>query len=218
MEVDEFDAIIQLLQNRTRRRILQLLSKEENYPLEMSRYLNTSQQSISKHLKKLEDQGLVVSKRSESEKGGPPTKTYTLNREFTIRIDIGPQLFSTELDDLRDEDIEGFKEIEEKLAEGMVEESFLEGHRKLIQNIKREFDRLENKRRYLLKLKEKALSQAYRYIHENIDDYRKREILYHTIESGETDPKKIAKQFNVREDEIKKIIFDLKRETDVNIW
>ncbi len=218
MEKDEFEEIIKLLQNRTRRRILQLLSREENYPLEMSRYLDTSQQSISKHLKKLEDKGLVVSERSESEKGGPPTKTYTLNREFSLRIDVGPQLFATELEDLRDEDIEDFQEIREKLEGGIVEESYLEGHRKMIKNIKKEIQRLETKRKYLLKLKEKALSSACKHIHDNIDDYRKREVLYHVLESGETDPKKIAKYFNVREDEIKDIIYNLKKENDVKIW
>ncbi|MFP3871425.1 MAG: ArsR/SmtB family transcription factor [Candidatus Natronoplasma sp.] len=218
MEKDEFEEIIQVLQNRTRRRILQLLSREENYPLEMSRCLDTSQQAISKHLKKLEEKGLVVSKKSESEKGGPPTKTYTLNKEFSVRIDVGPQLFDTEVEDLRDEDIEGYQEIEKKLEEGIIEESFLEGHRKIIQSIKKDIRRSEKERKYLLKLKEKALSQAYRHIHENIDDYDKREILYHVLESGETDPRKIAKYFNVREDEIERLIWDLKKKDGVNIW
>ncbi len=218
MEKDEFDEMIRLLQNRTRRRILQLLSREDNYPLEMSRCLETSQQSISKHLKKLEDKGLVVSKKSESEKGGPPTKTYKLNREFTLRIDIGPQLFDMGVENLRDEDIDGYEDIEEKLEEGIIEGSFLEGHRKLIQNIRREFERLEKERKYLLKLKEKALSQAYKHIHENVKDYDKRKILYYVLESGETDPRKIAKYFNAREDEIKKIIWDMKKKEDVNIW
>ncbi len=216
MDKDEFEEMIQLLQNRTRRRILHLLSREENYPLALSRNLDTSQQAVSKHLEKLEDEGLVVSEECKSEKGGPPTKTYTLNREFSIRIDIGPQLFSTEVENLEDEDIENFEEIEEKIGEGIIEGSFLEGHRKIIENIEKEIERLEKKRKYLLKLKEKALSEAYRYIHDNIDNYRKREVLYYVLDSGETDPKKIAEYFNVREDEIEKIILDLKRKT--KIW
>ncbi len=215
MEKEDFEDMIQLLQNRTRRRILQLLSKEENYPLALSRYLDTSQQAVSKHLKKLEDEGLVVSKKCESEKGGPPTKTYTLNREFSVRIDIGPQLFSTEVENLKDEDIENFEEIEEKISEGIIEGSFLEGHRKMIQNIEEEIERLEKKRKYLLKLKEKALSEAHRYIHENFDDYEKREILYYILDSGEKDPKKIAEYFNVREDVIEKMILDLKKKTEI---
>ncbi|MBS3817312.1 MAG: ArsR family transcriptional regulator [Candidatus Thermoplasmatota archaeon] len=216
MEKEEFNDIIQLLQNRTRRRILQLLSREENYPLALSRSLNTSQQAVSKHLKKLEEEGLVVSEEGKSERGGPPTKTYSLNKEFSVRIDVGPQMFATEIEELRDEDIEDFEEIEEKIGSGIIEGSYLEGHRKMIQNIKKELGRLEKKRKYLLKLKEKALSEAYCYIHDNFDDYNKREILYYVLDSGETDPEKIAEYFNVREDEVEKILFELKKKT--NIW
>lgn len=216
MEKEEFDEMIQLLQNETRRKILELLSKEENYPLAISRYLDTSQQSISKHLDRLEDKGLVISQKCKSERGGPPTKKYSLNREFSLRIDLGPQLFDTELEDLRDEDIENYKEIEEKIREGIIEGGYLEGHRKIIKNIGKKIRRLEKERKYLLKLKEKALSEAYKYIHQNFEAYEKRKILYYILDSGVTDPAKIAKHFNVREDEIKEILDNLKENT--NIW
>jgi len=216
MEKKEFDEMIQLLQNETRRRILELLSKEENYPLAISRYLDTSQQSISKHLDRLEDEGLVISKRCKSEKGGPPTKKYSLNREFSLRIDLGPQLFDTEIEDLRDEEIEDYEKIEEKVREGIIEGGYLEGHRKIIQNIERKIRKLEKERKYLLKLKEKALAEAYNYIHENFDRYEEREILYYVLDTGITDPRKIAKSFNVREDEIKNILGSMKEKT--NIW
>ncbi len=215
MEKKKFDEMIQLLQNQTRRKILELLSKEENYPLAISRYLDTSQQSISKHLNRLEEKGLVISKRCESEKGGPPTKKYSLNKEFSLRIDLGPQLFTTEVEGLDDEDIENYDEIEEKLKEGIIEGSYLEGHRKVIQNIEKKIKRLEKERKYLLKLKEEALSEAYRYIHENFDSYEKRKILYYVLDSGNTDPEEIAKYFNVRRDEIENIIKEMKKNTDI---
>ncbi|MFW5946005.1 MAG: ArsR/SmtB family transcription factor [Candidatus Natronoplasma sp.] len=216
MEKKEFDEMIQILQNETRRRILELLSKEENYPLAISRYLDTSQQSISKHLDRLEEKGLVISKRCKSEKGGPPTKKYSLNREFSLRIDLGPQLFDTELEDLKDEEIEDYEEIEGRVREGIIEGGYLEGHRKIIRNIGRKIRKLEKERKYLLKLKEKALAEAYNYIHENFDRYEERKILYYVLDSGITDPRKIAKSFNVREDEIKNILENMKDKT--NIW
>ncbi|MBS3781122.1 MAG: ArsR family transcriptional regulator [Candidatus Thermoplasmatota archaeon] len=216
MEKKEFDEMIQLLQNETRRRILDLLSKEENYPLAISRNLDTSQQSVSKHLDRLEDKGLVISKKCKSEKGGPPTKKYSLNREFSLRIDLGPQLFDTGIEDLRDEEIDDYEEIEEKVRGGIVEGGYLEGHRKIILNIERKIRKLERERKYLLKLKEKALSEAYNYIHENFDNYEERKILYYVLDSGVTDPREIAKYFNVREDEIKRILEDMKEKT--KIW
>jgi len=216
MEKEEFNEMIQILQNETRRKILELLSKEENYPLAISRYLDTSQQSISKHLNRLEEKGLVISERCESEKGGPPTKKYSLNRGFSLRIDLGPQLFDTELEDLKDEEIEDYDEIQKKVEEGIIEGGYLEGHRKIIQNIESKIRKLERERKYLLKLKEKALSEAYNYIHENFESYEERKILYYVLDSGITDPRKIAKYFNVREDEIKKILENMKENT--NIW
>ncbi len=215
MDIDEFDEIIQLLQNRTRRRILELLSKEENYPLAISRHLDTSQQSISKHLKRLEEKGFVISEKCESELGGPPTKKYSLNKELSLRIDLGPQLFHTGIEDLRDEEIEGYKEIEKKVKEGIIEGGYLEGHRKIIKSIEKKIKKLEKERKYLLKLKEKALSEAYKFIHDNFEDYEARKILYFVLETGISDPKKIAKHFNVREDEIENIIGDMKKNTNI---
>ncbi len=215
MDKKEFDELMQILHNQTRRKILELLSKEENYPLAISRYLDTSQQSVSKHLKRLEDKGIVISEKCESERGGPPTKKYSLNKEFSLRIDLGPQLFTTEVEGLTDDEIEDSEEIEEKLGEGIIEESYLEGHRKIIKNIEKKIKNLERKRKYLLKLKEKALSEAYKYIHENFDSYEKRKILYYVLDSGNTDVDEIAKYFNVRKDEIKSIINDMKKNTDI---
>ena len=214
MNKNEFDKIISLLQNPTRRKILEILSREEHYPLQISKTLNTSQQAVSKHLKRLEDEGIVVSRIGKSEHGGPPTKNYMLNSEFSLRIDIGPTLFKTKVDEIDVDDIEGYEDIEEKV-ERDLDKGLLENHRKLIKEIEEEVDELEKKRKYLLKLKEKALSDAYNYIHENFDNYRERYILYYVLDSGVIDPKKIAKEFQVREDEIENLIEDLKKKTEI---
>ncbi|MFW5928383.1 MAG: ArsR/SmtB family transcription factor [Thermoplasmatota archaeon] len=218
MERNDFEKIIQLLQNQTRRKILEILSKEGHYPLQISRSMNTSQQAISKHLKRLEEQGLVTSRESKSRKGGPPTKTYTLNREFSVRIDLGPQLFKTKIEELDDlDDLEGYDDLKNKFDEEL-ENKTLEKQRKLVQEIEKEIDDLENKRKCLLKMKEKALSKAFNYIHNEFDDYEVREILYYVLDSGVTDPDKIARHFNVREDEIERIIDKIKEKDKIDIW
>jgi len=218
MERDDFEKIIQLLQNQTRRKILEILSREGHYPLQISRSMNTSQQAISKHLKRLEEQGLVTSRESKSMKGGPPTKTYTLNKEFSVRIDLGPQLFKTQIEELDNiEDLEGYDDLKDKLEEDLDNKS-LEDQRKLVQDIEEEIDDLENKRKCLLKMKEKALSEAFNFIHEQFGDYEVREILYYVLDSGVTDPDKIAKHFNVREDEIERILNKIKDIDKIDIW
>ena len=85
-----------ILENPTRRQILRKLVKEPHYPLQLSELLNVSQQAVVKHLKVLEESGFVDSERVPSEKGGPPKKMYKVNQSFSLRLDLGPDLFRAE--------------------------------------------------------------------------------------------------------------------------
>ena len=46
-----------------------------------------------KHLKVLEDNGMVESFEEKSDAGGPPRKCYRPTKNFSIRIDFGPNTF-----------------------------------------------------------------------------------------------------------------------------
>lgn len=91
-----FDEALSILENSTRRQILRRLVKEPHYPLQLSELLDVSQQAVVKHLKVLEDSGFVDSERVPSEKGGPPKKMYKVNQSFSLRLDLGPDLFRAE--------------------------------------------------------------------------------------------------------------------------
>jgi len=91
-----FDESLSILENSTRRDILRCLVKEPHYPLQLSEILDVSQQAIVKHLKVLEKAGFVDSESKKSDKGGPPKKVYRVNQSFSIRLDLGPDLFRTE--------------------------------------------------------------------------------------------------------------------------
>jgi len=91
-----FDEALSILENPTRRQILRKLVKEPHYPLQLSKLLNVSQQAVVKHLKVLEVSGFVDSERVPSEKGGPPKKMYKVNQSFSLRLDLGPNLFRAE--------------------------------------------------------------------------------------------------------------------------
>ena len=91
-----FDEALSILENPTRRQILRKLVKEPHYPLQLSELLNVSQQAVVKHLKVLEESGFVDSERVPSEKGGPPKKMYKVNPSFSLRLDLGPDLFRAE--------------------------------------------------------------------------------------------------------------------------
>ena len=91
-----FDEALSILENPTRRQILKRLVKEPHYPLQLSELLDVSQQAVVKHLKVLEESGFVDSERMPSEKGGPPTKMYKVSQSFSLRLDLGPDLFRAE--------------------------------------------------------------------------------------------------------------------------
>ena len=96
MSVEEVDELFYLLENPTRRRILKLLSVERLYPLKMhkqlSREIDVTQQAIVKHLKILEEHGLVESQDEPSNRG-PNRRVYTASREISLHIDIGPSTY-----------------------------------------------------------------------------------------------------------------------------
>ena len=77
---------------RARRRLLELLSREELYPLQMARELGISPTGVMKHLNLLEEAGLVGS-RSMSSPQGPPRKVYASTAGFAIRVAVGPNTF-----------------------------------------------------------------------------------------------------------------------------
>ena len=75
MSFDEVDELFYLLENPTRRRILQLLSVERLYPLQLSKEIDVTQQAVVKHLRILENHGLVKSRDEPSRRG--PCLLYT---------------------------------------------------------------------------------------------------------------------------------------------
>ena len=91
-----FDESLSILENSTRRDILRCLVKEPHYPLQLSEILDVSQQAIVKHLKVLEGAGFVETESKKSDKGGPPKKVFRVNQSFSIRLDLGPDLFRAE--------------------------------------------------------------------------------------------------------------------------
>jgi ArsR family transcriptional regulator len=57
----DLNLLLRILENPMRRRIIERLSQEPNYPLRLSKEFSLGQQLIAKHLKIMEDSGLVKS-------------------------------------------------------------------------------------------------------------------------------------------------------------
>ena len=94
--MSDTDQALMLLENKVRRDILQHLVREPHYPLQLAELIGVSQQAVMKHLKVLEKAGFVDSEMVPSEKGGPPKRIYLVKQSFSMRIDLGPDLFQIE--------------------------------------------------------------------------------------------------------------------------
>jgi len=94
--VVDVERALSLLENKVRRDILERLVREPHYPLQLATQIGVSQQAVTKQLGELEAAGMIQSETVPSDKGGPPKRIYSVQRSFSIRIDLGPDLFKLE--------------------------------------------------------------------------------------------------------------------------
>lgn len=94
--MDEIDMLLSIVENPTRRRILEALVREPHYPLQLSKELGVSQQAVMKNLSLMEQSGMVVSYR-EASNMGPMRTVYVPNADFTLVIDMHDSMFSARL-------------------------------------------------------------------------------------------------------------------------
>lgn len=92
----ELDTALYLLQNKTRRLIVERLVREPHYAMQLAELIGVSQPAVVKHLGELESGGLVSKQKVPSNKGGPPRTIYSVDRAFSLHIDLGPDLFRCE--------------------------------------------------------------------------------------------------------------------------
>ena len=92
----DIDELLSIIENPTRRRILEYLTREPSYPLQLSKELGISQQAVMKNLALMEQTGMLISHPEESSMG--PTRTvYAPSRQFTLMIDLHGNMFTTRL-------------------------------------------------------------------------------------------------------------------------
>ncbi len=83
-------ALLDLLGNENRRRILRLLSRKPCYVTEISEYLGVSPKAVIDHLRKLEDAGLVESHVDDGRR-----KYFSIARNLRLEVNVSPYDFGT---------------------------------------------------------------------------------------------------------------------------
>lgn len=83
-------ALLDLLGNENRRRILRLLARKPCYVTEISESLGVSPKAVIDHLQKLEEAGLVESHTDERRR-----KYFRIARNVRLEVNVGPYGFGT---------------------------------------------------------------------------------------------------------------------------
>jgi ArsR family transcriptional regulator len=205
--MDDLDVLLSVIENPTRRRILEALVREPHYPLQLSRELGMSQQIIMKHLKVLEDYRMVRCYPEESDQGGPMRKRYVPISGFTITVDVGQGLFcvassrrdmveSSEHQRERSEGDEGVQDLTERVMALRSELSVLDGH----------LDEVRKRREELIDQKETLLYEAQHLVESATLDYAQRHVLFEYIQHPDIDHRQLADYLGLRDDVVREIL------------
>jgi len=201
--MDELDILLSVIENPTRRRILEALVREPHYPLQLSKELGLSQQGIVKHLKVLEEYNMVRSYNEDSDQGGPSRRIYVPTTGFTVTVDIGPSLFNAEivtrvLDDQDEPDA-----VEEEQDQEMLKEVVLETRNEVFQ-IDEELNVLARRRAELIRSKERALNEGYGKLESAIRDYQVRRVMFEYMQRPDLDLRQIAQMLGLRDEDVER--------------
>ena len=172
MENDDLDDIISALLNSTRREILKMLTIDDSYALEMSRWLGVSQQAINKQLDMLEKAKLISSAGFVPSSAGASRKIYQPSGFSTITIDYSRNFFEIKRMGLE------YGE-EERKAPGLDNSELLYDLARVNQNI----DELMVKRTGLLNEKDEILESLHERVSQIAASRIERNILLGYLES-----------------------------------
>ena len=189
------DIILDIIGNNTRRKILATLAREPMYFNQLAKEISIGQQAILRHMKTLEDMGLIESYAEKSNLGAPDRKYYRLNSSFSLTICLSDDAFSIEnhkIEQYRYKESDKFYEEYDLLAQEDDGETLNQLQSNLTK-IEMEISNLDSRLNDLRALKQLIVSRLHKIAKDNFEEEFERKIL-HTI-AGES-PKSIAELAN----------------------
>ena len=209
--------LFEIVGNDARRKILRLLVLEPHYVSQLSKLLGISQPAILKHMKILEEKGLVIRKvqqASESNKG-PDRHFFSINKSFAIMFSLSPYNLRENVYDTDDvpadislEAIQSRINKEEVISKKVgIINSEIEKINNEMMELEQSYIELEKKRNSLLKITNSII--------ENSDDlqrnemYEARQLLRRHVCESRTCVQEISNLLNKKEKEIEKALKDL---------
>ena len=217
MTEPDLDSILKIIENPVRRRIVERLSQELAYPLQISQELGIGQQLVTKHLDAMEKAGVVASSMAESPTG-PRRRQYVLTKSVSVVVDFAPHLYNARVfsfDTIPSGDSSSTASSLigriDKTANYPDEPNKVTGFSRILEEIDRKIIRLEDERALLLYLRNVAMREASKAIGKTEKRTDRKRVLHYILDQHNRDIDNISKALNLREANVKEIVADLKR-------
>lgn len=181
----EVDIVLDILSNNYRREILRLLSVADCYAFELAKVLQISQRAVTKHLKFLEETGLVISEKRPSSKG-PEREYYMLNKTIVLSFILAPNLFQSSIrrlteDQMNKPQITPALQLDPPKPSNLIE-ALKEGQ-KLLPEILANLDVLAIQQSRLLRAYQGVRSHIIDILENNDVEANKQRVLLHLVEN-----------------------------------
>ena len=195
----DLDVLLSMVENPTRRKILESLVKEPHYPLQLSKELGISQQAVMKNLNMLEKNGMVVSYQVSSSMG-PMRTVYEPNSEFTLVIDMRNGMFSARMIEPSEDEKEGFDDVKMES---------LKNTRQTISEIDAKIEELDKERSKLIREREQVMASALSSLNGTGCGYMHRNLMYEILNEPDRSMEQLSEDLDARPEVVKGLINDI---------
>ena len=202
------DIILDIIGNNTRRKILATLAREPMYFNQLAKEISIGQQAILRHMKTLEDIGLIESYAEKSNLGAPDRKYYRLNSSFSLTICISEDAFS-----IKSHKIEQYRHKESdklyKEYDLLAQEDDGETLNQLQSNltkIEMEISNLDSRLNDLRALKQLIVSRLHKIAKDNFEEEFERKILHTIVGDSPKSVSELANKLNEKQSNVTKTL------------
>ncbi len=216
--VKESDAnsMLKAIENPIRRKIIERLSQEPSYPLELAKEIGEAQQLVTSHLSILEKEGIVGSRVGPSPVG-PNRRSYFLKQSAYLSISFGPHLFNEQFlnfetlpADLSSQATDFIKRISD--IQDCAQESKIEPFSCLLKDIDDKLLELEGEKTVLLFIRNLAMKHASEELESQQKNHNERRILHYILDQRSKDIENISQALNLKETIVRTALEKLRKE------
>jgi predicted transcriptional regulator len=213
---DQVNAMLKIVENPIRRKIIKRLSQEPSYALELAKEIGEAQQLVTTHLALMERDGFVKS-TVETSPIGPKRRLYALEQSAHLTVSFGPHLYN--------EQFLTFGKLPSKLSNEAA--SFLGRISKIQQNknpqrierlsnllgdIDEKLGQIEEEKMVLLCIRNLTMQKACEELDIQEKTHNEKRVLHFILDERSTNIEEIAMALNLQESVIRVILEKIKRD------